>query len=321
MKKLCGIGEALIDFIPNEKGRRLKEVENFKQVAGGAPANVCGAVSKLGGQSVFLTKLGDDAFGDVIVDELNKSNIDTRYILRTKDYDTSLAFVSLRLDGNRDFKFYRRTAADLQFKPEDIDLAALVDVGFIHFCSVSLVDSPMKKAHLQLIDYANEKGIKISFDPNLRLSLWDDEEALKKTVLEFLPYAHCIKISDEELTFITGYTDIHDALPLFFKDKCEYLLYTKGKDGVTLYTKDNREISVNGLVVNAVDTTGAGDSFIGAFLFKLLNDDVNQLLSLSDETLCEYLAFANAYAALTTTKEGALAAMADKDEFAAFYTK
>ncbi|MFV0550782.1 MAG: carbohydrate kinase family protein [Anaerorhabdus sp.] len=321
MKKLCGIGEALIDFIPNEKGRRLKDVENFKQVAGGAPANVCGAVAKLGGQSVFLTKLGDDAFGDVIVDELNKSEIDTQYILRTKEYDTSLAFVSLRLDGNRDFKFYRRTAADLQFQPDDIDLAVLEDVGFIHFCSVSLVDSPMKKAHLRLIEVANEKNIKICFDPNLRLSLWDDAEELKKTVLEFLPYAHCIKISDEELEFITGYTNIKDALPLFFKNKCEYLLYTKGKDGVTLYTKDNREISVNGLVVDVVDTTGAGDSFIGSFLYKLLNDDIEQLLSVSNETLHEYLSFANAYAALTTTKEGALAAMATKIEFEAFYTK
>lgn len=238
MKTLCAIGEALIDFIPEKKGQRLKDVVSFKKVAGGAPANVAGAVAKLGGRSTFLTKLGADAFGDYIIECLNDSHIDTTHIKQDSNYDTSLAFVSLAQDGNRDFKFYRRTAADLQFSKEDINDSVLDDCGFVHFCSVSLVQSPMKHAHITLIEKAIEKGVPICFDPNLRLSLWDDEEDLKRTVQQFIPYANVLKISDEEVEFITGCNTIEEALPSLFKHRCELLIYTMGKDGVTLFTKD-----------------------------------------------------------------------------------
>ena len=155
--KLCGIGEALIDFIPEVKGQRLKDVPSFKRVAGGAPANVVGAVTKLGIPSKFLTKLGDDPFGDYIVEVLDEA-----------------AFVSLASDGNRDFKFYRKNSADLRYSVEDIPADILNDCGMIHFCSVDLVESPMKEAHKKLIDMAIAQNVKVSFDPNLRFSLWDD---------------------------------------------------------------------------------------------------------------------------------------------------
>ncbi|MEG0734501.1 PfkB family carbohydrate kinase, partial [Anaerorhabdus sp.] len=165
MKKLCAIGEALIDFIPNEKGKRLKDVTSFRQVPGGAPANVAASVSRLNGESILLTKLGEDAFGDRIIESLIDSGINTAYIKRSSTKDTSLAFVSLSDDGNRDFKFYRKTAADLDYSPNDIPVDVLDDCGVIHFCSVSLVDSPMKEAHKKLIEIANDKNILISFDP------------------------------------------------------------------------------------------------------------------------------------------------------------
>lgn len=145
--KLCGIGEALIDFIPEVKGQRLKDVPSFKRVAGGAPANVVGAVTKLGIPSKFLTKLGDDPFGDYIVEVLDNAGIDTSNIERDKEGETALAFVSLASDGNRDFKFYRKNSADLRYGVEDIPTDILDDCGMIHFCSVDLVESPMKEAH------------------------------------------------------------------------------------------------------------------------------------------------------------------------------
>lgn len=311
--RLCGIGEALIDFIPDVKGQRLKDVPSFTRVAGGAPANVIGAVTKLGIPSKMLTKLGDDPFGDYIIDVLNDAGIDTSNIQRDQEGETALAFVSLAADGNRDFKFYRKNSADLRYSVDDIPEDILDDCGMIHFCSVDLVESPMKQAHKKLIDMAIERGVKVSFDPNLRFSLWDDLNALKKTVNDFLPFADIIKISDEELEFITGKKDIKDAVPDLLSGRTKYVIYTKGADGAEIYTKDGMA-EAPGYSIDVRDTTGAGDSFIGAFLFCILRDEVEDLDSVSKDKLYEYLDFANAYAANTSTKEGALAAMATMDE-------
>lgn len=316
-QKMCAIGEALIDFIPQQKACALKDVEGFVRVAGGAPANVAAAVARLGIDATVLTQLGQDAFGDYIIECLAKSGIDTSHILQTDQYDTSLAFVSLKEDGDRDFKFYRKSAADLQYSPDNITADLVKEFGAVHFCSVSLVESPMKQAHKKLLDLAIENKVLISFDPNLRLSLWNDDEGLKKSVQEFLPYADIIKISDEELEFITGCTKVEDALDRLFEMRCQCLVYTKGKDGATVYRR-NDNVSSKGYTVDVVDTTGAGDSFIGAFLYCLLKDEVSDISSVSSDTLKEYLDFANLYAAHTTTIPGALDAMANHEELEAF---
>lgn len=318
MKTLCTIGEALIDFIPEAKGMRLKDVTTFKKAAGGAPANVAAAVSRLGGKSKIITQLGEDAFGDYLEETMKEAGIDTSDVLRTKHGDTALAFVSLAQDGNRDFKFYRRTSADLMLEADKITEDMLKDCGIVHFCSVDLVESPMKQAHKKLIELALQQQTIISFDPNLRLSLWDSEEALKETVKEFIPSAHILKISDEELEFITGCKTIEEALPHLFVGNVTYLIYTLGKDGAQLYRKDSSMVQVSGNVVEVKDTTGAGDSFIGAFLFKLLQHGIQRFYELSDEELREDLAFSNVYAAHTTTKEGAISAMATQIEIEQF---
>ena len=148
----------------------------------------------------------------------------------------------------------------------------------------------------------------VSFDPNLRFSLWDDKDALYRTVHEFLPYADILKLSDEELEFITGEKDIKNALPSLFAYGCKCIVYTQGKDGATLYRR-NDSISAKGHQVHVVDTTGAGDSFIGAFLYCLLKENISDLENVSLELLKHHLEFANLYAAHTTTMAGALAAM------------
>lgn len=318
MKKLCVIGEALIDFIPEAKGKRLKDVGSFKKVAGGAPANVAAAVTRLGGCAKIVTQLGEDAFGDYIVETLEKCGVETNDIHRTSEGDTALAFVSLADDGNRDFKFYRRTCADMMLHPSQVDKTTLQDCGILHFCSVDLIESPMKYTHKKLIDLAHEQDLLISFDPNVRLSLWNDEEALRKTIQEFIPYAHILKIADEELEFITGETDILKALPHIFTGNVQCLIYTKGKDGAELYHREGLCGEVSGHRIEVADTTGAGDSFIGAFLYKLLEEGIEDLGAVDRQTLLQDLDFANVYAAHTTTKEGAIDAMATQAELVAF---
>lgn len=316
-KKLCAIGEAILDFIPEEKGCRLKDVVSFKRVAGGAPANVAGAVAKLGGQSKFITKLGKDAFGDHILECLERCAVDTSAIVRSNEGDTSLAFVSLAADGNRDFMFYRRSCADKLLSPQDIKEDALEDCGILHFCSVSLIEAPIKYAHKKLIDMAIKKNILISFDPNLRLSLWEDEEALRASVKEFIPYADILKIADEELEFITGCTTIEDALPHLMVGRVKLIIYTMGKDGATAYV-GNTSIHVDGFPVEVKDTTGAGDSFIGAFLYELLKYEHFDISLITPKQYAKYLRFANGYGAYTTTQAGALDAMATRSQIDEF---
>lgn len=309
---LCVIGEALIDFIPQEKNIRLKDVDGFTKRAGGAVANVAGTVAKLKGKAKLLTKLGQDPFGDYLLECMHKQNIDISYIKQTSLYDTSLAFVSLDDKGNRDFKFYRKNAADLAFSKEDIDENCLKDVKIVHFCSVDLVPSPMREAHAHLLQLAKKRNILISFDPNLRFSLWDDRYLLKETVLEFMKYANIIKISDEELSFICDVDNILQAKEKILQGECKMLIYTKGRDGVELFTR-NAHLTIDGINVKTIDTTGAGDSFIGAFIYQLLANKDYDLEDIPKIKLKKYLEFANYYAAYMTTVEGALASLADHD--------
>lgn len=315
MKKVISIGEALIDFIPNQKGCELKAVGGFERVVGGAPANVSAAVAKLGVESKFVSKLGKDAFGDHIIDVLKNVNVNTDYVLRTDKANTGLAFVSLKEDGNRDFSFYRNPSADMLLEENEVKKEWFEDCYCLHFCSLGLIESPMKAAHKKAIEYALECRSIISFDPNVRLPLWDSEESCRNSILEFLPLAHIVKISDEELEFITGYDTMDKAKQVLFTGNVKLVLFTKGKDGAEAYTKD-RIIKIPGNIVDVVDTTGAGDSFIGSFLFKLYQDyiDLDKLDSINDETLKEYLNFSNYYAAYSTTKKGAIGSYATLDE-------
>lgn len=315
MKKVISIGEALIDFIPHEKGVALKDVSNFFRVAGGAPLNVAAAVAKLGGKAQMLTKLGVDGFGDHILEEVSPLGVDVSKVLRTKEANTALAFVSLKEDGERDFSFYRNPSADMLLNESEINKEWFNDCHSLHFCSVDLIDCPMKEAHKKAIDCAIDNNSIISFDPNVRLPLWNSEDECRKAILEFLPFAHIVKISDEELEFITGFNNIEDAKEVLFNGSVKMVIFTKGKDGAEIYTKD-KVVSIEGNVVEVVDTTGAGDSFIGAFLFKLLENEVNLdgIDKLSCDTIRDYLLFANHYAAYSTTKKGAIASYANLEE-------
>ncbi|EHJ07213.1 carbohydrate kinase family protein [Staphylococcus simiae] len=306
MRRLYAIGEALIDFIPNTTNVKLKDVATFSRQVGGAPCNVACAVQKLGQQAHMITQLGNDAFGDRIIETIADIGVDVSYIKRTDEANTALAFVSLAEDGQRDFSFYRKPSADMLYHEDNIAELQLTSQDIMHFCSVDLVESPMKQAHHAMIDNMLAAKGTVVFDPNVRLPLWDDPEDCRRAILEFIPYAHIVKVSDEELAFITGIKDEDEAIQSLFKGNVEVVIYTKGKDGAVAYLKNGQTISHEGFKVTAVDTTGAGDAFIGAVISKLLASNTKDLTTLFENEGQEILAFSNKVAAKVTTEYGAI---------------
>ncbi len=315
MSKVISIGEALIDFIPHEKGRALNNVENFLRVPGGAPLNVAAAVAKFGGKSQMITKLGQDGFGDAILAEIKPLGVDVSRISRTRKANTALAFVSLKEDGERDFSFYRNPSADMLLEAAEIVEEDFNKKDILHFCSVSLIDAPIKEAHRRAIEIAEKKGTLISFDPNVRLPLWNSPEECRKAIIEFLPMANILKISDEELEFITGIKDEEEALQWLLQGNIKIIIYTKGTNGAEFITKDKKVFSPS-FKVQAQDTTGAGDSFIGSFLYQITDNEysLEELVNLEEAKIKEILTFSNATAALTVCKKGAIGALPTKEE-------
>lgn len=305
--RLIAIGEALIDFIPQQVGCDFSQVEAFSPKVGGAPANVCGAFARLGGKARMLTQLGDDPFGHKILNELKSYGIDTFCIPLTPEANTALAFVSLGADGNRTFSFYRKPSADMLLRSEQLQTSWFEDVFALHFCSVSLGDYPMGKAHQQAVELARSKGGLISFDPNLRFQLWPDREALRTTVRRWIPQCDILKISDEELEFITSETDIQTALPKLFSGSVKLVIYTCGGDGAYAFTRDLSVYSPAG-TASAKDTTGAGDGFIGSLLWKLhdLGYSADSLDRVSAEDLQLCLDFSSKFCAYSVQNQGAI---------------
>lgn len=315
MGKLLAIGEALIDFIPEETGKPIRLVSGFRPKVGGAPANVCGAFGRLDGESAMITQLGTDPFGDKIIQEFQSFGIDCSHVLRTEKANTSLAFVALQEDGNREFSFFRNPGADMLLREEDISEKWFQDAEFLHFCSVSLGEYPMKYAHQRAIEYAQKAGAIISFDPNLRPALWPDQEKLRKTIREFLPMAHILKISDEELEFISGKKTMAEAKEVLFQGNVQLIIYTAGAGGAEAYTRSAQAESV-GSGKKAVDTTGAGDGFIGSFLYQLHLDGIrrDELSGLTENILKKYLDFSNQFCGISIGRHGAIASYPTLEE-------
>lgn len=299
MSKLYSIGELLIDFQSVGTGG-LKDTKQFVKNAGGAPANVCVQAVKLGQKAVYLTKVGGDGFGDFLIEALNGEGVDTSYILRSDKYDTSLAFVSLKEDGEREFSFYRKAAADLHFTAEEFKDIEFEKGDILEFGSVALKTAEAKRAHLALIEKAKKAGATVCFDPNLRFNLWDSASELKDAVNEFLPYADVVKVGADELDFLTG-----GSIEAMFAGGLKILLVTDGGKGAKLYLADGREFACNGYKVKAVDTTGAGDSFFGGFIAQLMEGKTSYQ---------EMLEFACKCGAYTTTDYGAIPAMGNKEK-------
>lgn len=316
MPNFFSIGEALIDFIPIDVDVDLKDVSGFIKKPGGAPANVAGAVSMLYGSSYFIGKLGKDAFGDYIKEVLQSVGVDTSYIYQTKRANTCLAFVSLKSDGNREFAFYRKPSADLLLESEEINEDWFENGDILQFCSVSLVAEPVRSAHKRAIEIVRKKKGYVFFDPNLRFSLWEDKNYLKDTCLEFLENVDLVKISDEEIEFITGSRDEKKASAFLFNRGVKIFVYTMGKEGAKIITPEFSVFSP-AFKINAIDTTGAGDAFLGALSSRLLLNR-KSIFNIDKKYALELLHFSNAAGAIVSLKKGAITSMPSLAEINAF---
>ncbi len=311
MSKLYCLGELLIDF-QSVGTASLKDTRQFVKNAGGAPANVCVQAVKLGRQAAYLSMVGADGFGDFLVETLNAEGVDTSHVRRTDKYDTSLAFVSFKENGEREFSFYRRAAADLHFSPDDFKDVSFAAGDVFEFGSVAVKTDIAAETHRYLIKKAKEAGALVCFDPNLRFNLWESAGSLKAAVKEFLPYADVVKAGADELQFITGKSGDEGVRELLSAG-VKLLLVTDGANGAKLYT-DKEHCVCGGYKVKAADTTGAGDSFFGAFISCLMEQNAlpENVNSLGREELEKMLCFACRCGAYTTTGYGAIPAMGDK---------
>lgn len=316
MAKLYAIGEVLVDFVPLEKGLSLKDVTTFERTPGGAPANVAAAVAKYGGSSSIITKLGLDPFGDFLIEKLRFEGVETNKIFRTNEANTGLAFISLKDNGEREFSFYRNPSADLLLNEEEIEPNWFKPGDILHFCSVDLVESPMKHAHRKAIKTVIENKGLISFDLNIRLSLWDDHDEYRKTILEFIPFAHLLKISSEDFEFISPNGSFEETIQSLFLGNIQSIIFTKGQDGADIYLADGTKYKSTGYSVEVHDTTGAGDAFIGGFLYKLLEmkAEPHNLKAVLQKYYIEILEFANGSGALTTMGKGAISSLPSKEQ-------
>lgn len=310
MTDVTAIGEILIDFTPIKAS---DGTDAFAKKPGGAPANVACAVSRLGGKTAFIGKVGNDAFGSFLKKTLDDNGVETKGLVTADKVHTTLAFVELDEHGDRSFSFYRNPGADILLSPDETDETLLKSTHFFHFGSVSLTDEPSRSATLSAVRIAKENGAIISFDPNYRAPLWKSEEDAIKVMKESVPLADIIKVSEEELFMLTCEKDLNAGAKALQSEGVTLVLVTCGAKGAFYLCSDK-----SGLLptydVATIDTNGAGDTFFGAVLYSLKDKTLDEIASLSQEELTKIVSFANAAGSLATTKSGAIPAMPTNEE-------
>jgi fructokinase len=307
---VLALGELLIDFTPagvSPAGNAL-----FERNPGGGPPNMLVALSRLGGRAAFIGKVGDDQFGRFLKAVLETNNIDVRGLRFTNRAGTTLAIVHLEPDGNRSFSFYRKPGADILLSADDVDLSLVGQCRVFHFSSLSMTDEPSRSATMQAVLHAKELGKIISYDPNWRPLLWESDAAAKKGMQWGLEYADVLKVSDSELEFLTGEADMTRAADKLFGLGIKTVLVTLGPDGCYFRCKAGAK-RVPAFSAEAVDTTGAGDAFLGGFLFRLCRAG-KRPEELGAEETAEMVRFSNAVGSICTTRRGGIPAMPSLQE-------
>lgn len=307
---VTALGELLIDF--TENGISTQGNGMFEANPGGAPCNVLAMLQKLGHKTAFIGKVGDDIFGHRLSAVLKETGIDTANLLTDKQVRTTLAFVETKEDGDRDFSFYRNPGADMMLSKEEINEEILGDTQIFHFGTVSMTQEPVRSATRWAACKAKEMGAVISFDPNLREPLWDSLEEAKEQVHFGLSVCDVLKISDNEIVWLTGKTDYTEGIREIQKTyQIPLILLSMGKDGSRAYYGNQVAEAAPFLQETTIETTGAGDTFGGCCLHYLLKYG---LYELTEEQLQEMLTFANAAASIITTRKGALRVMPEIGE-------
>ncbi len=311
MKKVFCIGELLIDFVAEKQGSDLSKATNFTRKAGGAPANVACAISKLGGKSSFIGAVGHDPFGDFLLNVLKQEGVDISLAQRSETF-TTLAFVSLAEDGERDFVFSRGADRELKYSPA---IKADFTGNLVHLgAATALLGGPLEEAYGHYFFDALTKKAFISFDPNFRADLWKNkEQAFVKKSMTFVEKSNLCKFSLEEAQLLSGKTEVPEACAFFHEAGTEIVAITLGAEGTFVSTK-NMQRTVPSIAVNPVDTTGAGDAFIGCLLQQIAALESPDLLLNNEELLTRMVAKANKAGAITTTNYGAIESLPDQGQ-------
>jgi fructokinase len=307
MSKILCIGEALIDMICTDKGQSLSNGENFLKKPGGAPTNVAAAIGALGGEVALAAKVGKDPFGNQLIQVMKDFGVETKWMLQDEKHFTTMAFVSLMENGERDFVFNR--GADGQLSNEDIADINVGDFSIVHFGSATgFLNGPLKEAYKNLLHAARAKNVFVSFDPNYRHLLFpNDTENFIEQSWYFLKNCNFFKLSDEEALLITKATNVADAAKILLEKTTANFAITIGEEG-TLFGYKNETTIIPSIKISPIDTTGAGDAFVGALLFQLSNKSTIEIEHLSLEQWTNIIANANKAGARTCEYLGAMEA-------------
>lgn len=311
---VVALGELLIDFTNNGVSGQGNDM--YEANPGGAPCNVLSFLQKMGYATAFIGKVGKDSFGALLKDTLEEQGIDTRGLLFDEKVPTTLAFVHTAPDGDRDFSFYRNPGADMMLCRQEVDASLIQSAKIFHFGSLSMTSGQAEEATRYAIETAKKNGVLVSFDPNLRPPLWSDLSVAKEKIAYGLSQCDILKISDNEVEFMTGEQDIEKGVPKITEQyHIPFVCATMGKDGSKAFYHDHMITGVPFHSEKTIETTGAGDTFCGSMLHFILRYGMN---GFTPGILEELLSFANAAACLITTRKGALRVMPSKSEIEMF---
>ncbi len=318
MFDVVALGELLIDFTQNglsQQGNGL-----FEANPGGAPCNVLAMLTKLGKKTAFIGKVGDDFFGRMLAETIREVGIDDSNLAYDHNIHTTLALVHTFADGDRDFSFYRNPGADMMLSQQDVDMSMVNDTRIFHFGTLSMTHEGIREATKAAVLEAKKSGALVSFDPNLRPPLWESLEDAKEQVRWGLGYCDILKISDNEIQWLTGEESYTEGVKKIRREfSIPLILVSMGRDGSRAYYQQDEKENGTGIIVegkpfiqeNTIETTGAGDTFCACVLNYVLDHGLDNL---SVEGLKEMLTFANAAASLITTRKGALRVMPGREE-------
>lgn len=306
---VIALGELLIDFTMNGQSEQGNNM--FEACPGGAPCNVLALLNKMGKKTAFIGKVGKDQFGALLRDTITEAGIDASNLMVDENVNTTLAFVHTFPDGDREFSFYRNPGADMMLTADEVNPEVVKDTKVFHFGTLSMTHEGVREATKKAVETAKANGCLVSFDPNLRPPLWSSLDLAKEQMEYGFGKCDILKISDNEVQFVSGKEDYDEGIAYLQETyNIPLILLTMGRDGSRAYYK-GMCVERPGFSVKAIETTGAGDTFCGSSLNYLVDHDFENL---TEEQLGEMLTFANAAAALVTTKKGAIKAMPVKEE-------
>ena len=306
---VIALGELLIDFTMNGQSEQGNNM--FEACPGGAPCNVLALLNKMGKKTAFIGKVGKDQFGALLRDTITEAGIDASNLMVDENVNTTLAFVHTFPDGDREFSFYRNPGADMMLTADEVNPEVVKDTKVFHFGTLSMTHEGVREATKKAVETAKANGCLVSFDPNLRPPLWSSLDLAKEQMEYGFGKCDILKISDNEIQFVSGKEDYDEGIAYLQETyNIPLILLTMGKDGSRAYYKGMR-VERPGFSVKAIETTGAGDTFCGSSLNYLVDHDFENL---TEEQLGEMLTFANAAAALVTTKKGEIKEMPVKEE-------